>query len=140
LGPTDSIWFMSREFRFQVSLLLNLALVITVLTLVLHKPERPPAPPVRDITSEKAKTETPVALAQPKLPAYTGIASEPDRRRWLVDELRTAGVPNDVVARFVLAEIDDGWQKRFDDASLDSRGNPDSMVALHLEQEKDTEA
>lgn len=131
---------MTRESRFQLSLLLNLALVTTVMVLVLRKSERAPSPPVREVLPEKIKTETPVALAQPNLPSYTGIASEPDRRRWLVDQLRAAGVPNEVVARFVMAEIDAGWQKRFDETALDSHGNPDAMVALHLEQEKDTDA
>src|SRR5262249_22816661 len=106
----------------------------------LQKPERTPAPPIRESASETHKTETPAILTQPKLPPYTAIASEPDRRRWLVDQLRAAGVPNDIVARFVLAEVDTGWQKRFDNAAPDSRGNPDAMVALHLEQEKDTDA
>ena len=36
----------------------------------------------------------------------------------------------------VLAELDESWQRRFDETA----GNPDAMVALHLEQEKDTEA
>jgi hypothetical protein len=130
---------MTREFRLLASLLLNLVLIATVLALALRKSERAPAPSVREIASEKANTETPLALAQPKLPQYTGIASEPDRTRWLVDQLRTAGVPNDVVARFALAQIDDGWQQRFDQSASDSRGNPDAMVALHLEQEKDVE-
>ena len=40
----------------------------------------------------------------------------------------------------VLAELDEDWQKRFDEAALNSYGNPDALAALHLEQEKDTEA
>ncbi len=130
---------MSRELRLQLSLAFNLLLVVTVLALVLHKSGRAPAPIVPETGAEVITAKHPVVIEQLKLPHYPGIASETDRRRWLVDQLRAAGVPNNVVARMVLAELDEGSQKRFDEAALDSRVNPDALAALHLEQEKDTE-
>ncbi|HXT10337.1 MAG TPA: hypothetical protein VN873_02155 [Candidatus Angelobacter sp.] len=131
---------MSREFRHQASLLLNLILVIVVLVLVRHKSERAPATIVREVAPARITNEAPVITEQPKLPQYTDIASAPDRRRWLVDQLRAAGVPNDVVARVVMADLDDYWQKRIDEGALKSHGDPDTMAALHLEEEKDTDA
>jgi hypothetical protein len=84
--------------------------------------------------------ETPVFANEPKLPPYANIASATDRRRWLVDELRAAGVPNNVVARAILADLDESWEKRFAEVTLNSHGDPDAMAALHLEQEQDTDA
>jgi hypothetical protein len=131
---------MSREFRHQASLVLNVALAVTVVLLVLRKSERAPSPSAPDVSPGITTNETPVLTSEPKLPQYTDIGSVSDRRRWLVDQLRAAGVPNNVLARVVLAELEEDWQRRFDEGALKSHGEPSAMVALHLEQEKDTEA
>jgi hypothetical protein len=131
---------MSREFRHQASLVLNLVLVMTLIAWVRHSLERVPAPSVREVHSSIITNETPVFANEPKSLPYANMASASDRRHWLVDELRAAGVPNNVVARVVMAELDEGWEKRFAEVSLNSHGDPDTMAALHLEQERDTEA
>jgi hypothetical protein len=131
---------MNREFRLRASLMLNLVLVVTIVVLVRHKSKQAPAPPVHAIVSGTITKETPVVVDQLKRAQYTDIASESDRRHWLADQLRAAGVPNNVIARVVLAELDEAWQTRFDEVALNTRGDADAMVALHLEQEKDTEA
>jgi len=128
--------FMSREFRNQASLVLNVVLAVTVVVLVLHKSERAPAPSAREVSPGKMTNETPVFTNQPKLPRYTDIASASDRRRWLIDQLRAAGVPNNVLARVVLSDLDEGWQSRFEEC----HGNADTMAALQQEQERDKEA
>jgi hypothetical protein len=135
---------MSREFRHQTSLVLNVVLTVTVLVLVLHKSERAPAPSAREVGPGKMN-ETPMTnyvpdfTNRPQLPHYTDIASASDRRRWLIDQLRAAGVPNNVLARVVLSDFEEDWQKRFDESALKSHGDPDTMAALHHEQEKDIE-
>jgi hypothetical protein len=119
---------MSREFRHQASLILNVVLAVTGVILVLHKSERPPAPSARVVSPGKMTSQTPVFTNQPKLPQYKDIPSASDRRRWLIDQLRAMGVPNDVLARVALSDIGDGWQKRFEEC----RGDADSMAALQL--------
>jgi hypothetical protein len=133
---------MNREIRHQTSLLLNLLLLVTVVVLFLapHKSELPPTRPTGEIAPGAMAKETPVAVEQPKRAQYKDTASASDRRHWLVDQLRAAGVPNNVVARFVMAELEEDWQKRSDEVALNNHGNPDAMVALHLEQEEDIEA
>jgi hypothetical protein len=133
---------MSREFRHQTSLVLNFLLVVTVVAVLLvrHRSEQPPAPTASQISAETITKEAPAVVDLPKRPQFKDTASASDRRHWLVDELRAAGVPNNVVARFVMAELEEDWQKRSDETALNSHGNPDAMVALHLEQEKDIES
>jgi hypothetical protein len=131
---------MSREFRHNASVVLNVVLAITVVVLVLHKSERAPAPSASEVSPGIVTNETPVLTSEPKLPQYTDIASASNRRRWLVDQLRAAGVPNNVLARVALADLEESWQRRFEEGALKSHGDPDTMAALHLEQERDTEA
>ena len=126
---------MSREFRHQASLVLNAVLVAAIVLLVLHKSERKPPPSTHDIIPAKITNEMPVFTSQPKLPQYTNIASASDRRRWLVDQLRAMGVPNNVLARIVLSDLDEGWDRRFEE----SYGDADTMAALQQEQERDEE-
>jgi hypothetical protein len=137
---------MSREFRGRASLVLNGVLAVVVALLVLRLAERAPGPPAvgpgpgSTMEETPLATATPVSTDPPKSPQYRDLASASDRRRWLVDQLRAAGVPNDVLARVVLSDLEEGWQKRFEEGALKDPGNPDTMAALHLEQEKDTEA
>jgi hypothetical protein len=131
---------MSREFRHQASLVLNVVLAVTVVVLVLSKSERAPAPFVREVGPGRMPHATPVFTHQPKLPQYTDIASTSDRRRWLVDQLRAAGVPNDVLARVVLSDLDEGWDKRFEEIAETNHGDADTMAALQQERERDEDA
>jgi hypothetical protein len=129
---------MSSEFRHQASLVLNVVLALTVVVLVLHKSERAPAPSAREVSpgSEvspgRMTSETPVFTNQPKLPRYTDIASPSDRRRWIVDELRAAGVPNKILARVVLSDLEEHWERRLEEC----RGDADTMAALQLEHDR----
>jgi hypothetical protein len=126
--------------RQQVSLALNAVLAVTVVVLVLNKSERAPAPSAPEVTAGTKMNETPVFTNEPKLAQYADIASASERRRWLVDQLRAAGVPNNVLARTVLSELEEDWQTRFEEVALKSHGDPETMAALHQEQERDTEA
>jgi hypothetical protein len=131
---------MSREFRLRASLVLNLMLAVAVVVLVRHSLKSAPAPSVREVKQSVITNQTTVFSSEPKLPQYANTGSASDRRRRLVDELRAAGVPNNVVARVVMAELDESWEKRFAEGALNSHGDPDTMAALHLEQEWDTDA
>jgi hypothetical protein len=131
---------MSREFRFQASLLLNVVLAVTVVVLVLRKSEPSSAPSASEAGPGTMTNETPVLANRPKLPPYPRQASASDQRRWLVDQLREAGVPNSVLGRFVLADLDEGWQKRFEETAEKSRGDADTMARLQQEQLRDEEA
>jgi hypothetical protein len=128
---------MSRTF--QVSLGLNVVLALTAVLLVLHKSQPVPAPSARE-TPEKIATEAPVYTAQSKPPQYTDIASPPDRRRWLVDQLRAAGVPNNVLARVVLSDLEEQWTKRFEEAGEKGHMDADAMSAMQLEHDRSEDA
>jgi hypothetical protein len=121
---------MSSELRHQVSFALNFVLAVTAVVLVLHRSEPAPA------ASVKMTNETPVlpvSTNQPKLPRYTDLASASDQRRWLIDQLRAMGVPNKILARIVLKDFDQRWNKRAAEVSLKCHGNPDTLAALQLE-------
>jgi hypothetical protein len=130
---------MSREFRHQASLVLNVILLVTVVSLVLRKPERPVASNGSEISSGITTNETAltsrarVSSSRPKLP-YTDIASVSDRRQW-IDELRAAGVPNKILAQVVLADFEEQWNKRVEECG----GDADKLTALQLAKERDAE-
>lgn len=130
---------MSREFRhplLQFSLLLNAVLAVTVV-LVRHNPPEPaPAPPVRAASPAIVTNATRVSGSQVKPLQFTDIASPSDRRRWLVDQLRAAGVPNNVLARVVRSDLEEDWQKRFEE----SHGDADAMAAIQQEHDAKQEA
>jgi hypothetical protein len=135
---------MSRELRHQASFALNIVLAATVVVLVLHKSKRAPAPstpevgPVSEVSRGKATEDAPTLTHQPKLPRYTDIASASDRRRWLVDQLRAAGVPNKILAQVVLADLDEHWETRFWE---ECRGTDvDKMAAMQLEHDMGKDA
>ena len=130
---------MSHASRHPASLVLNVALAVTVVVLLLHRSERAPAPSAREAGPAIGTNPAPVFTRQPSPPQYTDIASASDRRQWM-DQLRAAGVPNRILARVVLADLEERWQRRFEEGALKHPGDPDAMAALHQEQEKDTEA
>jgi hypothetical protein len=128
---------MNRELLRRISLLLNLVLAVVVGVLVLHRLNRAPAPSdIRSspgkIASEakptKAADETPTFTQQPKLPRYGDIASSTDRRRWVVEQLRAMGVPNDTLALVAKVDFEVQWDSRFDECG----GDRDKLAAVQL--------
>jgi hypothetical protein len=125
---------MSSKFRHRASLVLNVVLAVTAVALVLHRPK--PAP----VASIKMTNETPVFTHEPKLPQYPDVASASDQRRWLVDQLRAMGVPNKVLARVVLADLDKHQNRYAAEVSKKCYGDPDTLAALQLEFDKGLDA
>ena len=137
LPCSTAFGFMSRESRHQVSLALNLVLVVAVLALVFRKSER--AIPAREVSPAKTPIEAPIAnerpaVGQSQLPQYADISSAAGRRQW-VEQLRAAGVPNKILAQVVLADFEQQWDKRVEEC----RGDANKITALQVEREKDQE-
>lgn len=130
---------MSREFRLQASLGLNVVLAVTVVVLILSKSQRPPAPPALAASLPERIKDSPVETPPPpKLSRYAETDSASDQRRWLVDQLRAAGVPNNVVARFVQSDIEERWETHFWEACRGA--DADQTAALQLEHDINKEA
>jgi hypothetical protein len=141
---------MSRELRHRASLALNAVLAVTVSVLLLHKPEPASAPPTREAgtgggvnprsetNAATTTSETPAIGSQAKPLRYADIASASDRRRWMVDQLRAMGVPNEILAQVVQEDIEVHWEDRF---SKESRGaDADTMAAMQLEHDLSKDA
>jgi len=129
---------MSRKLRHHASLVLNVVLTVMAVALALHKSEYAPATSAREASPEKTTIETPVFTTKPDLRRYTDSASASDRLRGLIDQLRAAGVPNDVLARLAQADLDERWEARFWE---ESRGlSPDKVSALQLEHDMGKDA
>jgi hypothetical protein len=128
---------MSR--RFQVSLVLNIVLAVSVVALVMHKSQPAPISSAREVAPEKISNDV-LVTSQPRSPRYSEIVSVAGRRLWLVDQLRAAGVPNDVLSRVVLSDIEEQWQKRFEDSAENGHGDGDSMAKLQLEHDQSEDA
>src|SRR5580765_2599728 len=130
---------MSRAFRLNASLALNVVFAVAFLVLVLRKSERAPESSAREVSpasevSHRKLTESPALNQQSRLPQYTEIASASDRRQW-VDQLRAAGVPNKILAGVVLTDLDEQWNKRIEEC----HGDADKMAALQRGKERDDE-
>ena len=121
---------MNSEFRHRVSLLLNLVLVVAASVLIFYKD--PPAPVPVNVTDQPS-TESPMVTRRSSSPRYPDAASPRDQRRWLIDQLRARGVPNNVLARVVWADLDWKWNQRGGELSLKTHGDPDTMAAYKLE-------
>ena len=128
------------RLRHQISLALNILLAVLVMALILRKSERPPAPAAAEAGSEKAMREAPVLVKPPNAPQYSDIASASDRRRWIADQLRAAGVPNPTLVRVIQADLDEDWDKRLEALAQSGKGDADSVAALQQERERDEDA
>jgi len=136
---------MSREFRHQVSILINTVLAVTVVVLALHRLGHAPAPSSAAVnlgkmshggTSEKAANETVVFTGKPIGPQYAGFASASDRRRWMIDQLRAMGVPDDTLALVARMDFEVQWDGRFQECW----GDGDKMAAVQLEMDMKKDA
>jgi hypothetical protein len=128
---------MSSPFRHRAILALNIVLVAAAIALILHKSEPAPAPAIEigpDVTAKPTPTQA------SELPHYSEAASPPEKRRWLVDQLRAMGVPNNILARIVLADLDKQWTSRAAEVSKKCWGDPDTMAALQLETDMSRDA
>lgn len=116
---------------------MNVILAIAGIVLALYQPKPAPSPSIKPVAEEPA-TATPVFL--PQTPHYPETASTSDKRRWLVDQLRAMGVPNNILARVVWADLDKDWTRHATEVALKYHGDPDAMAALQLETDKSKDA
>ena len=123
--------FMSSEFRYKASLVLNAILVIAAVALVMPGTKPEPAAAIEASPAETIKS-APTTIER-KTPQYPAAAPAQDQRRWLVDQLRAMGVPNNVLARVVWADLDWKWNQRGGELSLKTHGDPDTMAAYKLQ-------
>jgi hypothetical protein len=125
---------MSRPVLKRLSLTLNVALAVTLVFVAAYRPNRPvPALPATEDV-DPTETPTPFQMVLPTAPSrFNAAATESDQRRFIVDELRKMGVPNNVLARIVLADLDWNWNKRGGEVSLKCYGDPEILAALKME-------
>ena len=127
---------MSREFHHRLSVALNVVLVATAVALALHKTK--PNAAASAIEPEPV-AETPV-IQNTKLPQYMDAASALDKRRWLVDQLRAMGVPNNILARVVQEDLYAGWSKHAAKVAMECFGDAETMAALQLDVDMSRDA
>src|SRR5688572_24012215 len=111
---------MSSAFRHRTSVALNVVLAVTALVLAFHRSD--PTPVESAIMTKETPVEPPVFTRKPKGPRFPETESASSQRRWLVDQLRAMGVPNKVLARIVLEDLDWAWNKRGGEVSLQCHG------------------
>lgn len=123
---------MNSKFRYQISFGLNIVLAVTALALALHRSE--PVPPITVIPDiPVVSTSARLATNWSSQEEYPVTGSASDKRRWLVDQLRAMGVPNKILARVVLADIDARRTKHAAEVAKQCYGDPETMAALQLE-------
>jgi hypothetical protein len=134
---------MSSQFRHQASLLLNVVLAIAVGWLAVRKLARasapPPVPAARDVVINQVtprKTPNAPPVVNPLASRYASIASAAERRRWIIDELRALGVPNDTLAMVARVDFDVQWESRFEACGVDR----DKLAAVQLDMDMSKDA
>ena len=126
---------MSSNLRRRTLLVLNVGLAATAMILAWRKFGAPAA--VEGVsTKAAAKGFTRDATA----PHYPATVSPADQRRWLVDRLRAMGVPNQILARVAMKDLDQRWNKYAAELTLKTRGDPEVLAALNLQIEKGRDA
>jgi hypothetical protein len=128
---------MNSEFRHRVSLVLDVVLLLVALALIFHKSK--PSPAIVK-TADAAPAETRVASVHRVQTRYPETTSPRDQRQWLVEQLRERGVPNNVLARIVWADLDWKWNQRGGELSLKTHGDPDTMAAYKMENAMNLDA
>ena len=128
---------MNSEFRDRASLGLNVVLVVAAAALVLRRSEPALAAveaPVQTMNESRALTR------QAKSRQYSGLASASDKRRWMVDQLRAMGVPNKVLARVVLGDLQKHQNRYATEVSKKCYGDADILDAVQVEFDKGLDA
>lgn len=132
---------MTRTSLNRASLLLNGVFAITVLILFLQKSKPAPTtsayePAPRENVRQETATDTSRAVPPSLSPRYGDNASASGRRRWLVEQLREAGVPNRILARVVLSDLEEHYDRRIEACD----GDADSMALAQLEFDRNKDA
>jgi hypothetical protein len=134
---------MSSAFRHQASLFLNVVLGIAIGLLAMHKLARAAAPAAvqavaRTEAGEVSPRPTPntPAMVSPLVARYANIASPAERRRWIIEELRAMGVPNDTLALVARVDFDVEWESRFEACGVDR----DKLAAVQLDMDMSKDA
>jgi len=135
---------MSSAFRHQASLVLNIVLTVVVGLFAVHKLARASAPPTVQVVHEtisnnitpRVSPNAPPAISPPAS-RYSNIASAAERRRWIIDELRAMGVPNDTLALVARVDFEVTWESRFAACGVDR--NKLAAVQLDMDLNKDAE-
>jgi hypothetical protein len=131
---------MKRETWLRGSLIINFFLAAVIGWLIFGRPQPQPASPAQPAAAPKAAPED-RRISQPKTPSRPAPAKEIAASNWnqWIDALRSAGVPNRVMARLVLADFDDRWQKHMDDLQQKfQRGDIDQDALTAATQERET--
>ncbi|HYG24057.1 MAG TPA: hypothetical protein VEH04_14855 [Verrucomicrobiae bacterium] len=130
---------MNNEFRRNTSLLLNIFLGITVVSLVMQRRVSEPAIYSDDggfaeFHTVMAHTEvedegTFEPVAERSLPDYAAIASPSERRRLIIDQLRAMGAPNELLGRVARVDFEMEWERQFAACS----GDMEKLAAVQLD-------
>jgi hypothetical protein len=129
---------MNKEFRHRGSMLLNAVLALTIVVLAMRRWEATPASP--DIQAPETTPQKTRVFLHPKLSRYPNAAPESDQRRWVVDQLRAMGVPNQILARMVQLNMDESCEERASEVWEQSKGDPAAMEALQMEIDMNRDA
>ena len=139
---------MSGEFCHRLSLALNAVLAITVGGLALHRTARGSVPATiaagpgttNGVRWRQAAAENPVIAPQPALAQYSEFPNELDRRRWIIDELRKMGVPNDALALVARADFEVQWEGRFEACGVDRAKLAAAQLDMDLSKDAEMRA
>ena len=123
------------------SLALNLLLVFAIAGMALRRPHAAPhqqAAAIRDRRTAGARLDANDPL--PPLAPAAATASASEQRRWVVEQLRAAGVQNEVLARMVIFNLEETSEERGRELAKICRGDRATMAELQLQFEKTRDA
>lgn len=126
---------MNRDLLRRALVVVNIGLGVSAVILAWPRGAVPASKFAR-----ASATPTHALTPEPTSPHFPDTANPADQRRWLVDQLRAMGVPNEVLARVVMKDLDQRWNKRAAELTLKTRGDAEALTALNLEIERSRDA
>jgi hypothetical protein len=135
---------MKSESSRHASFVLNLILAFTIIVLIHHNLARASVVSTITADSETNNTSSQETMDKPSIPVtkekssqYSDFASPTDRRRWMIDQLRAMGVPNDVLGLVAQVDFEVQWDSRFGECRGDMKRL--SATQLQMDLSKDAE-
>ncbi len=128
-----------RRIGLGATIILNVVLIAAIARLSVPASQTTPAR-ASSGASAAPGSRTAVTTRLETAPRYPDTAAAADQRRWVIDQLRAMGIPNRVLARVALLDLEESSEARGEEVAKRCQHDPAAMAEWQLETEKNRDA